>query len=171
MNSNAKELPRITPEAFAAMEKDDQFNYELIDGIVMMSPSPSKAHQRIANRVNYMLLKAFETSDCEPLYELDIKLDDTILKPDLMVFCDQDADIPEIVFEILSPSTRQHDLLVKPRYYQMMGVKEYWILDPKLKNITVHDFIHNRSDAYGLGEIAHSLARPEIALVVSEIFA
>ena len=167
----ARPLNPVSLEEFEAMEKDERLTYELIDGVVMASPSPSREHQTIANKVNYSLLKTFENSSCEVLYEFDIKFDGDILKPDLMLFCDKDAELPEIIFEILSPSTRQKDILVKPICYQAMGVKEYWIIDPKVKIVIVHDFINQTAESYGLGDTIQSKARPEISITVADIFA
>ena len=88
-----------------------------------------------------------------------------------MVFCHDNDDLPEIIFEILSPSTRQKDILVKPICYQAMGVKEYWIIDPKVKIVTVHDFINQTAESYGLGETIYSKAIPEVIITVADIFA
>ena len=54
--NTAREIERVTPEEFEAMEKDERFNYELIDGVVMMSPSPSRGHQIIAHNIHGLLL-------------------------------------------------------------------------------------------------------------------
>ena len=93
-----------------------------------------------------------------------------MLKPDLMVFCNRDDKIPEIVFEILSPSTRHRDLGIKLVKYEQMGVKEYWIIDPKTKSITVHDFINQHAETYIIGETTRSFIRPELEFVVASIF-
>ncbi len=161
----------VTPEEFEAMDKDERLTYELIDGVVMMSPSPSREHQTISIKLSHKLMLNLANTDCQPLYEYDIKFDGNIFKPDVMVFCHDNDDLPEIIFEILSPSTRQKDILVKPIRYQAMGVKEYWIIDPKVKIIIVHDFINQTAESYGLGDTIQSKARPEISITVADIFA
>ena len=161
----------VTPEEFEAMDKDERLTYELIDGVVMMSPSPSREHQTIAGKMFLTLGDQLRSSPCEPLYELDIQYNGNIFKPDLMVFCDKQADLPEIIIEILSPSTRRHDLITKVIKYEEMGCKEYWIIDPKVKIIIVHDFINQTAESYGLGETIYSKAIPEVIITVADIFA
>ena len=63
------------------------------------------------------------------------------------------------------------DYLLKLLKYRSCGVKEYWILDPKVKTITVHDFVNEFTEVYTIGEIAESKAHPEIKIAVADIFA
>ena len=166
----AQEIDLVTPEEFETMEKDERFNYELIDGIVMMSPSPSREHQRISIKIAHKLMNSLENTSCQPLYEYNIRINDNSFKPDLMVFCDENADLPEIVFEILSPSTRYKDLTIKTLKYEEAGIEEYWIIDPKVKTVTVHDYINQTAETYAVGDTIHSKARPEIIIAVADIF-
>ena len=167
----ARPLAPVTLAEFAAMEKDERLNYELIDGIVMMSPSPSREHQRIEVKLLRQIGGMLDTTPCEPLHELDIHFEGNVFKPDVMVFCDETAELPEIIMEILSPSTRHRDLRIKVVKYEEMGVKEYWIIDPKTRTITVHDFIGGTAEGYCAGETIQSQARPEIVIAVDDIFA
>ena len=171
MMNTAKEIERITIEEFEAMEKDERFNYELIDGVVMMSPSPSRGHQKIEAIISHKLLLCLTNSNCDVIPEYDIKFDENIYKPDLMVFCNEDAELPEIIFEIVSPSSKRRDLIIKTAKYEQAGIKEYWIIDPKIKAVTVHDFVNQTSESYGIGDIIQSEAIPEIIIAVSDIFA
>lgn len=171
MSMNAKDLQRMSLEEFEAMEKESHLNYELIDGAVMMSPSPSREHQLISGNIFIMLNQCLKDSHCRPIYELDVKYDNNVFKPDIMIFCNDDSEIPEIIFEILSPSTRQKDILIKPLWYQEMGVKEYWIIDSKVKTVTVHDFINQTAETYGIDETIYSKAISKIVIAVADIFA
>lgn len=166
----AKQMKPITLEEFEAMEKQERYNYELIDGIVMMSPSPSREHQEIGTNILITLGNQLAQTPCKPIYELDIKYNNCVYKPDLMVFCDQVAELPEIIFEILSPSTRHRDLRIKVVKYEEMGIKEYWIIDPKVYTVTVHDFVNHTAESYGLDETIYSMAQPKIVIPVSKIF-
>ncbi len=150
----------VTLEMFTAMPKDEHKKYELIDGIIYMAPSPSREHQRIAHKLHGKLYTTLDQTGCDAAGELDIVCQGNVLRPDLMVFCNRDDEIPEIVFEILSPSTRHRDLGIKLVKYEQMGVKEYWIVDPKTKAITVHNFVAQHAETYILGEIAKSEIRP-----------
>lgn len=171
MMNVAQPIPKMTLAEFEALPKEEHLNYELIDGLVMMSPSPSFDHQKIGVRLLKELLAALDQTTCEPLYEYDIRLSEDVLKPDMMIFCNEDHELPVIVFEILSPSTRFKDLRIKLIKYEELGIKEYWIIDPKVKTVTVHDFIRQTSETYGLGEIIFSPTIPELSVTVAAIFA
>ena len=166
----AKPLDRITLAEFETMEKENHLNYELIDGIVLMSPSPSREHQKIAGNLYFSLRAQLESSRCDSLYEMDVKFAGNVYKPDMMVFCDEEAELPEIIFEILSPSTRHTDLRIKVVKYEEMGVKEYWIIDPKVKTVTVHDFANNTAETYGIDDTIDSMAQPDLHIPVAKIF-
>ena len=166
----AKPLELCSVEEFYQLEKQDGWNYELIDNIVLMSPSPSREHQEISSNLHFALRSRLHDTACRSLYEMDIQFHNNIFKPDMMVFCDKDAVLPEIIFEILSPSTRQRDLRLKVVKYEEMGVKEYWIIDPKVKVVIVHDFVNNTAETYGINDIAHSMAHPEIIIPLVELF-
>ena len=135
-----------------------------------MSPSASREHQAIGTRILTKMSVQLSATSCEPSYELDIVANDCVFKPDLLVFCDENAELPEIVFEILSPSTRHRDLRMKLVKYEEIGIKEYWIVDPKSKNITIYNFIIGTAEIYIVGDMAQSSIHPEIQISVAEIF-
>ena len=167
---HAAEKLNITIEEFMLMPKDEHKKYELIDGIVYMAPSPSREHQMIAHEIHGQMYPVLKQLGCTAAGELDISWNGNVLRPDMMVFCNRDDEIPEIVFEILSPSTRYCDLAIKLVKYQQMGVKEYWIVDPKTKSITVHDFVNQHAETYIIGETTRSFIRPELEFAVAGIF-
>ena len=80
----------------------------------------------------------------------DVKLSDdplTIVQPDLMVICDKDKldtkrcnGAPDFIIEIVSPSNPADDYIRKLYYYKNYGVREYWIVDPQRKSVTVNYF-------------------------------
>ena len=166
-----KPITLSSVEEFYAMTKEDGWNYELIDGFVMMSPSPSREHQEIASELHFILRSRLQGTRCRSIYEMDIRFNNNIYKPDMMVFGDKEAELPEIIFEILSPSTRQRDLRLKvAKYEEMKVVKEYWIIDPKVKTVTVHDYVNNTAETYGIHDNIQSIARPEIMIAVLDLF-
>lgn len=166
----AKPLQLYSLAEFDQLEKQDGWNYELIDNIVLMSPSPSREHQEISSNLHFSLRSTLADTACRSLYEMDIQFNGNIYKPDMMVFCDKDATLPEIIFEILSPSTRQRDLRIKVVKYEEMGVKEYWIIDPKVKIVTIHDFVNNTAETYDIHDTASSIAHPEIVIPIAVLF-
>jgi len=112
--------------------------YEIVDGEVFMMASPTPGHQRLVQKVFFQLMTFFEGKPCEPFVSpVGVKLpsgDEVI--PDLLVLCDRSKvgakyidGAPDLVIEVLSPSTRQRDLNRKRRLYRDNGVREYWIID------------------------------------------
>ena len=144
---------------------DDDLRWELIDGEAYclssrsggMSPGPGAAHQILqAKLFNY-----FDGKECQVLvHPFDVMLPegdepedeiDSVVQPDIMVVCDKSKiqhngikGAPDVVFEILSPSTAQRDLDEKFHLYERAGVKEYVIADPH--NRVIHAY---RIDAEG----------------------
>ena len=160
-------------DEFAAMQKEEHLRYELIDGVVMMSPSPSFEHQQISGNL-VALAKSRLKGLCLTVFEYDLKIDSyTMLKPDVSVYCKEEKKVPEIVFEVLSPSTKQRDLMVKPAKYKAAGVKEYWIIDPISRTVIVHSFLDGETDEidiYNIDNTIQSKVRPEFKVAVKEIF-
>lgn len=166
----AEELPQMTLKEFEAMEKDERLNYELIDGVVMMSPSPSREHQKIASNLHYALRTSLKNSRCETLYEYDVKANGNVFKPDLMVFCEENENLPIIIIEIISPTSKHRDLVTKVAKYEQAGIAEYWIADPKTQIITVHDFVNAETEIYTREDTIHSKAIPDIVIAAADIF-
>lgn len=166
-------LLTTTLEEFEAMKKEDHLRYELIDGVVMMAPSPSFEHQQIGSNI-VALSKEKLKGLCVTVFEYDLKIDTyTMLKPDVSVYCKKDRQIPEIVFEVLSPSTKQRDMMIKPAKYKAAGVKEYWIIDPVSRTVIVHNFMEAGTDEiniYNFDNTIQSKVRTEFTITVKELF-
>jgi Uma2 family endonuclease len=112
---------------------DDGHRYELLDGMLLVSPSPTHRHQRAVTRLGLLLGNACPSDQELLVAPFDVVLaDDTVLQPDLLVadVCDlADARVPlapHLVVEVLSPSTRRVDLLLKRSRYEAAGVPAYW---------------------------------------------
>jgi len=129
---------------------EDQLRHELIDGEHFVSPSPNTGHQTISKRLFVALNSHVERhQDGEVLYApFDVKLSlFTVLVPDLVYFTTERfprvvnekhaTAAPDLVVEILSPGTRRRDKGRKRAVYDREGVREYWIVDPEARSITV----------------------------------
>ena len=135
---------------------DDGERAELIDGeIYLMAPAPSRPHQKVSGEIFRQLANYLEGKKCEAysapfdvrLFEQDGDAPedvDTVVEPDITVVCDPSRlddrgckGAPDMVVEILSPSTRRHDRLVKLNLYQRAGVREYWIVSPEEQAVEV----------------------------------
>jgi Uma2 family endonuclease len=114
--------------------------YELVHGVVLMSPSPLPIHSRIARRIDFQLT-AFEqtTGRIVSFGDTDVRFDDsTVYRPDISVYLTERLPKrvnrlqtpPDLVIEVLSPSNRGLDLMTKRNDYERYGVGEYWIVDP-----------------------------------------
>ena len=113
-------------------------NWELINGVALaMSPAPMITHQAIATNIAFELKRSSDRcEDCLVLNEVDYKVnDDTILRPDVVLTCNETHDAyltkaPEIVVEVISPSTARRDEKYKFEIYEKEKVKYYILVYP-----------------------------------------
>ena len=128
---------------------------EIVNGEAVMMAPPSRVHQKISGEIFRQLANYLEGKKCEVysapfgvrLFEQagDAPEDvDTMVEPDISVVCDRSKidkhgckGAPDLVVEILSPSSLRTDRLIKLRLYQRAGVREYWIVDPENKSVQV----------------------------------
>ena len=147
-------------------------DYEIIEGVKVMAPSPSWEHGE-TNSTLVMIFKMYcRKNDCGKVFgdNIDIHLPDekNVLKPDLSVFKDRSLfkhgkniyGVPDLVVEILSPSTANRDFGIKKDIYEKSGVKEYWIVNHKDKSIHVFHLIDGK---YERDFIYHDFSQDELA--------
>ena len=131
----------------------DEIKVELIDGVIYDMTAPKPIHQDLLFELALKFRKCIEESgsDCKVrLAPFDVRLlqdDKNMLEPDIFITCDESKltdeyynGAPELAVEILSPSTRRKDFIVKTRMYQIAGVREYWMVDPRDKKVWVFFF-------------------------------
>lgn len=174
--SEIQDKNRTTINEFYKIDFKDGIIYELIDGIVCMS-KPNVEHQRISGRIFRKLGDYFDNKKCEAIQEIEVKLKEDILVPDISVICDDSNfteqrynGAPTMVVEILSSSTTHMDLFTKLYKYEMYGVKEYWIISPKGKTVTIHNFNKRNVYVYDETETARSEIFEDLALKLSDVF-
>jgi len=146
-------LPQSRPLTAADLETmpDDGHRYELIDGALIVTPSPAVAHQRAVGNL-YLLLRAGCPDDLEVmLAPLDITVSDiTVLQPDLLVAPRTTLSgrkmvgLPVLAVEVLSPSTRLIDLNLKRAAFERAGVASYWVVDPEVPALTAWQLVEGR---------------------------
>ena len=157
---------------------DENDRIEIVNGEAIMMSPPSTAHQLISGELYRQLANYLDGKKCRAisapfavrLFEKagDSTDDvDTMVEPDISVVCvlsrlDKNGyrGAPDMVVEILSPSTRRHDRLVKLGLYQQAGVREYWIVDPENRSVQV--FLLDEKGALQLRE---DYGREDIAKV------
>ncbi|OFX47048.1 MAG: hypothetical protein A2046_14545 [Bacteroidetes bacterium GWA2_30_7] len=113
---------------------------QLINGEIIMSPSPSTAHQRTLRKIFEQILKYLEINGEVFVAPLDVYLNkENAYQPDIIFVSKEKLDIikedgiygaPDLIIEILSPSNSYYDLKDKKKIYEKYGVKEYWLVDP-----------------------------------------
>ena len=126
---------------------------EVFDGIAYNMASPSQLHQSILTELLVSLRNYIRKNNggCSGFpAPFDVKLNDsplTIVQPDLMIVCDRDKldgkrcnGAPDFIIEIVSPGNPSDDYIRKLYYYKNYGVREYWIVDPQRKTVTVNYF-------------------------------
>jgi Uma2 family endonuclease len=156
-----REQQAMTAAEFAALPESSDF-IELIEGEVIVSPTPFVGHQR-AIRLLTRSLEAFETIGEVFVSPLEIHFDEhTVLIPDVY-FVRHDnprctiqdgkyhAGPPDLVVEVLSQSTARRDRGQKMRLYAQFGVPEYWIVDGA--NATLEQYVRGEAGAYALAGV------------------
>jgi len=123
---------------------DEDVRAELYEGLLIMMAPPSQQHQEVSIELASQLHAFLKGKPCKVFHApFGVRLsesEDTVFEPDIVVVCDKsklDGKIcqgaPDLIIEILSPSTERMDRVYKYRKYQEAGVREYWIMDPILK--------------------------------------
>ena len=135
----------------------DEVRRELFDGFIkLMTPSPSRSHQRISSNLHGIFWGFLRDKQCEVYHApSDVRLPKgkqaktdkqiyTVLQPDVYVICDLSKmdergclGAPDLVIEIISPKNSQRDTRDKFAIYQEHGVREYWIVSPNDETVNV----------------------------------
>lgn len=116
---------------------NDGHRYELIDGVLLVTPGPAFAHQRVVVKLVVKLELACPPELCALTAPFDVVLaSDTVVQPDVLVarrdtFTKRDLPGPPVLaVEVLSPSTRRIDVMLKFSRYEAAGCLAYWVVDP-----------------------------------------
>src|SRR6187551_1677794 len=119
---------------------------ELINGIIYMSPSPVRQHQRLATHLTSLMNLFVSENNLGEVYTapFDVYLDETsnAVQPDILFVATKNLDIihrhvhgvPDLIVEVLSDASREYDTQKKKMLYEKFGVKEYWIIDPMTRD-------------------------------------
>lgn len=163
---------------FEQMEKDELITYELIDGVVMMSPRPALKHQLISANLHDAFSAIVKKHGCHMLSEIELLLDEQYIVPDISIICDNVANFidstrykkpPLIVMEIVSPSSSGRDYMLKRAKYQQLGIQEYWIVSPEEQCIWVIHYEQGAEHHYCDG-IVKSEVLPNLQVDLEQIF-
>lgn len=174
----------LTYDDYLSLPNDGK-RYEVIEGELVMSPAPEPEHQDVLGNLFEPLRSLVRTHALGKIYcaPIDVVLSMTdIVQPDI-VFIARDRLFgvkkknivipPDLVIEILSPSTRILDRTKKKSLYERYGVKEYWIVDPEKKLVEVYRLqgsAYSAPTVLAANELLTSPLLPELSFPVQKVF-
>ena len=139
----------LTYDDYVTFPDQDGIRKEIIEGELFMSPAPSIKHQLILKRLSQLLDRFVQQkflgevvfAPCDVIFS-----NINVLQPDIIYISKENFEIltelnikgaPDLIIEILSPSTIENDRVYKKLVYEKFGVKEYWIVDPEQEIVEV----------------------------------
>lgn len=153
--------------------------WEIFEGIPYMQAAPSWQHQAISRELiiqfgNYLKEKSCNVFsspfDLVLTNDTDEKESRNVFQPDLLVVCDSSklistgyVGVPNLIVEIVSPSTARNDKFYKFNIYEKFGVREYWIIEPDIKLVSV--FTLNEDKRYGRPQIYSELDKVKVQVL------
>ena len=167
------------------LETSDDGRYELLNGELILSPSPKEIHQYTSSMLHLKFGTHARKNNLGKVYfsPFDVVLSDTdVVQPDLLFVSNERADMinhdnvrgaPDLVVEILSPTTADRDRTIKLDLYAAHGVKEYWMVDPESRTVMVLLRGESRfevSGIYGEGQTLSSPTLEGFSVALGEIF-
>ena len=178
-----RRIVKFTYEDYKHTPEDKR--YELLDGDLITVPAPRTAHQRSSRKIEIPLATFVEQNDLGEVFDApyDVVLSETdVVQPDILFVSKERSYIvtednirgaPDLVIEVLSPSTAQRDRTLKRTLYALHGVSEYWQADTDAKNVTVLTLVNGEykvAGIYGEGQTLTSPLLPGFTLEIDKIF-
>lgn len=153
--------------------------WELIEGVPYMQAAPSWQHQAITFELgrqfgNYLIGKSCRAFTAPfdliiPYDEIEEGKSKDVVQPDLLVLCNKNGlkgtgyfGVPDLIIEVCSPSTIRNDKVLKFNKYEKAGVKEYWIVEPEGKFISI--FTLQQNNRYGRPEIYTEVDKVKVGI-------
>lgn len=183
MATRLTEKKRYTIEDY--MKTPDDVRYELIEGELLMTPSPLTRHQRAVGAIYFKIREYLMNKNVGEVFlcPYDVVLDnENVFEPDVIFVSEERSSIiteanikgaPDLVIEVLSPSTAQRDLIKKKRIYAEYGVKEYWIADPVEKALELYILNETHFDlkkSYGQDDVVESVILQGLRIPLKEVY-
>ena len=138
---------RFTYEDYLQTPEDKR--YELIEGDLLMVPSPNTYHQEVSRNLEFILWSFIRQNDLGHIFDapMDVVLmGEDVVQPDILFISKERSSIikvsnidgaPDLVIEITSPSSRERDRTIKRKLYARSGVTEYWLIDSEARTVEV----------------------------------
>ncbi len=164
---NKSEL--LTYDDYLTFPDNDGIRKEIIEGELFMTPAPSTLHQLILLKLAKLLddyvgenkLGTLLISPCDVIFS-----NINVFQPDILFVSEENSAIltdihikgaPDLIVEILSPTTEKTDRIYKKRIYEKFGVKEYWIVDPEEQNVEIYVLKRKKLQLFHLADSDHSI--------------
>ncbi|MBA2410335.1 MAG: Uma2 family endonuclease [Gammaproteobacteria bacterium] len=178
MSSHALKHGHYTYQDYCAWSDDER--WELIDGQAYnMSPAPTRRHQDVVMELSRQIANFLRAHPCRVYTApFDVRLPraaeadaqiDTVVQPDISVICDANKlddpgcrGAPDWIIEVLSPGTAAKDQIRKRELFQRHGVKEYWLVHPIDRILTVYKL---ETQEYGKPDIRATEGSTEVATI------
>ena len=181
-----------TPLTYADYAQiDDGKRYELFEGaLIWAGPAPGDTHQSVSGELQAAIWNNLRSKTCRvyaapydvilPEGDADYSTAKTVLQPDIVVLCDMSkrrkqgcVGAPDMVIEILSPSSVEKDLQTKRAIYEKHGVREYWIIDPARRHALVMNLeagVYNIIRIVREAEQLTSTVLPDLCITLGNLF-
>jgi Uma2 family endonuclease len=165
---------------------EDGNRYEVIDGGLYMTPPPSWTHQSASGVLHFYLMRHVRARRLGKVVAAPVGVildEENGLQPDLVYISHERADIisergvegaPDLVVEILSPSTRARDRGIKMRRYAAAGVPHYWILDPRRQTLEAYRLVergYELTGTFGPGSTFRPELFPGLEIPIDDLWA
>ena len=172
----------ITVEQYLSYEAPEGIRDELIDGEIILSPSPKPRHATLIMRLSNLLQQALEDSDFEVRLDTSIRLKDSrsMPRPDILVMdqtrwdAAEEADVyppvPQLAIEIFSPANSKKAFARKIEIYLKNGALAVWVLHPDSKTIVVHTS-EGRLEVRESNSVSFPPSLPSVLIPVAKVFA
>ena len=180
-------LKEWTYEEFMALPEGGPVRYEIIDGDLCMTPSPVTRHQKISINLSGIVWNFLRTNPLGKVYASPVDVvfsqePPQVVVPDLVFVAAEHLSliteknlqgVPDLLVEILSPTTATIDRRVKHSLYERVGVPEYWIVDPERNSVQVFRLSGGRyapALEFGLGDRLETPLLPGLSIPLSDVF-
>lgn len=165
---------------------DDQYRYEVIDGELFMTPAPSWGHQRHLHKLDFRLTEWVYPHGLGEVVQgpVGVMLDEeTGIQPDLIYVSRERMGIisdrgvegpPDLVVEVLSPSTEARDRGIKMRRYAAAGVPHYWLLNLKARSLEPYRLGERGYESlgtFGPGSVFRPELFPGLEIAIDDLWA
>jgi Uma2 family endonuclease len=176
---------KFTYKDYKNLPESETKRYELLEGELVMLPSPTTYHQRISWNLERILGDFVAKHDLGVIYDapLDVVFSqEDVAQPDILFILKAHSQIitdeniqgaPDLIIEILSPATADRERTYKRTLYARHGVREYWIVDPADKSVEVMTLGEKGFDTVKLYKMGQTLSSPLLkgfSLLIKEIF-